>query len=291
MKFEFNILLSQDPMSAMYLCSAKHSWNPDILSGEYVTDIDALADAVKGRSSYIIADAADVRLTRKMFATNNILVVADYVPDINESPVFWSNLLQATAIACDDWTKRDLLLQLPSLSKRFINLTSVVIPRDCQVDFVNGEDSITYAGPIDAFYNALSDYVTHTAFLDRKDGSKIKVDTSIERENAYYNVLIAPYTRSSLWLTAMAHRSNLVLFSYNPERSYNMDPRGMSSTVEALVMHLEELSGSTRFKAHVEQLMDEYTPLVSSLRVNSYKRPKGCTLVDRLFAEVNRSGF
>jgi hypothetical protein len=108
---------------------------------------------------------------------------------------------------------------------------------------------------------------------------------------ANYNVLIVPNAHSSLWLAAMAHRSNLVLHEFEPTLSYHLDPRGNSTTLSTLNAEKAELSGGPSFKRRIENLMDEYPTLVESLVNNPYKRPVGEKLVNRLFSEVNKSSF
>lgn len=296
MFFEFNLVNTQRRDSALYLTDMEHSW-PGSIGSKTISQKD-LAGNVKGRATYYICDAMDAGFTREMFEENNLLMVADRVPEITAAPWFWSNIVQAHAIACDWWTFRTIKEYLPKIETRFLNLTGVNMcsfMEDNEHRFdtdVEPNDGIVYASESDSICFQLQEYINHTAFRDRKDGSKIKVE-SIDEANQFhnYNVLIAPYAHSSLWLAAMAHRSNLVLHEFEPNMSYHLDPRGNSTTISTLVAEKRELSGGTAFKRRIETLMDEYPGILESFVNHPYKRPKGDLLVDRLFAEVNRSGY
>lgn len=294
MKFDFILVNTERRDSALYLTNMDHSWTPDLIETE-TTVAESLVGNVKGRATYYICDAMDDVFTAEMFAQNNLIMVADRVPEIAAAPWFWSNIVRAHAIACDWWTWRSIKEYLPNIETRFINLTGVNIWQFiCDNDHIDLEpnDGIVYAAEGDSLLYQLQEYIQHTAFRDRPDGSKIKVE-AIGETNQFcnYHVMIAPYAYSSLWLTAMSHRSHLLLHEFEPNMSYNLDPRGNSTTISTLVAEKKELSGGTAFRKRIENLMDEYPNLVESLSANPYKRPQGDRLVDRLFAEVNRSGY
>lgn len=293
MIFEFILINTPNKDSAMYLTDLDHDW-PGQIETKTVARHEIVGN-VKGRSTFHIADAMHDGYTPEMFAQNNIIMLADRVPAFSDSPAFWANILRSHAIACDYWTWEQIKDMAPTISHRHINLTGVNMttyePPNVHSDDPPN-DGIVYAGPDDGLLMQLRSYIEHTSFQDRPDGSKINVE-SIEEANVFanYNVLFAPKAHSSLWLAAMAHRSNLVLHEFEPVLSYHLDPRGNSSTLSTLNAEKVELSGGAPFKRRIENLMDEYPALVESLVSNPYRRPVGEKLVNRLFAEVNRSMY
>lgn len=301
MQFEFKIINTQQADSAMYLVNRDHGWG-EMLTVESVNQ-DALIDTVKGRFTYHFANAMDEGFTREMFVTNNIIMVVDRVPSFAASPTFWSNVARAHAIACDWWTWEAIKDVVPSLDTdmRHINLTGVNMwdytpdnthKFDKTLPDFEPNDGIVYAGTDDMLFRNLSSYIENTPYRDREDGTKIKIEL-IQDAGKYrnYNVLIAPKAHSSLWLHAMAHRSELIVHEFVPHLSYALDPRGLSSTLSTLEAEQEAKVGGTAFKQRIINLMDDYPKLLESLSANPYKRPKGDTFVDRVFAEINKSGY
>lgn len=291
MKFDFKIVEPKTRSSILSVVNKQHDWHSivDVAS----VSVQDLVDTVKGRSTYHIADPMDDVYTPQMFETNNIIMLADRVPGISTNPAFYSNLLRCHAIACDWWTWKEITELIPSIGKRLINLTGVNIWEydDYRVkeEYTKKYD-IVYAGPRDAFFHELRAYIQNTSFMDR-NGNKMTIETIEDACTSNYGVLLAPNTCSSLWLGAMAHRSELVIHDFDTLASYALDPRGNSTTITSIKATQEELSGSTSFKRYIENFMDEFPALVNSLQDNPYRRPKGDTLINRLFSEINKSGY